>query len=105
MSEWHNHDVPGRKRRAIAKTLKEQQTRVAERRAWLLRNHQDVTREEAAKEWACTVSTITADEKWLGIACKGVVQRRRGIRAPLGQRRADEEQHTRFVSDALRQWR
>ncbi len=103
--EWLNHDVKGRKGRAAAQTIKQLRARVADRRAWLLRHHQDATREEAANEWACTVSTIKADEKWLGIACKGVAQRRRGIRAPLGQRRADEEQHTRFVADAMRAWR
>lgn len=70
MSEWHNHDVLGRKRRAVRMSMKETHAIVVERRNALVRDHATMTRAEAAERFGCSISTIAADEKALGIRCK-----------------------------------
>ena len=70
MSEWHNHDVLGRKRRAARMSMKETHAIVVERRNALVRDHASMTRAEAARRFGCSVATIQADENALGIRCK-----------------------------------
>lgn len=50
MSEWHNHDVLGRKRRAARMSMKEAHAIMVERRAALVRDYATMTRAEAAQK-------------------------------------------------------